>query len=315
MNYPGSKAALFFISLFAAALLASCALKPAPLPPPPPGHRPEPELITKLSDAARKADRAGRGSIEFFQDFDLASLHTTRDIWIYTPPGYADSGLSYPVLYMQDGQNLFYDELSFVGEWHVDEVMDGLYALTGFPGAIVVGVANGGMRRMAEYSPYPDDFNNREYLADEYLDFIVNDLKPWVDARYRSLADPEHCYIGGSSLGGIVSIYAGLRYPDVFGGILAMSPSLWLDDGRIVEDVRRAGTALAGQRIYLDMGTAESGNGVELTEHLADIYRDIPAAGFRMVIDPGAIHNEIAWSRRLPAALAWLFGISLESIK
>lgn len=278
------------------------------LPPPPPGQRPEPGLLETLQQAGKEK----RGTITHIQDFSMTELGTQRDIWIYTPPGYDEQESRYPVIYMHDGQNLFFRDLAFSGEWMVDEVMDGLYALDVFPGAIVVAVANGGERRVSEYSPYPTDFNGMETLAVEYLLDLVNLVKPWVEENYRVLPDGEYHSLAGSSLGGLISLYAPLVLPGEFKNIIAMSPSIWVADASIIQEFSRQNPGVEDLRVYLDMGTAEGNENVSLTRQMAELLRKQGAEDLKLVIDEGAGHNETSWRERLPELLAWLYGFSLE---
>src|SRR5690606_34357272 len=151
-------------------------------------------------------------------------LGNERDVFVYLPPSYATSGRHYPVLYMQDGQNLFDDDLSFAGAWHVDETMEAL-AAEGIE-AIVVGVSNIAEARLDEYSPFVDPRQGGG-RGDEYLAFLTATLKPLIDAQFRTRREAEWTAIAGSSMGGLISLYALLHRPDVFGAAAAMSPSLW----------------------------------------------------------------------------------------
>jgi predicted alpha/beta superfamily hydrolase len=292
-----------------AILSAGCASTGPSLPPPPPGRRPEPTAFERVVAAGREQP----GRIDYLPDFPMPQLETVRDIWIYTPFGYDDSEAAYPVLYMHDGQNLFYPDLSFAGEWMVDEIMDGLVASGLFGGAIVVGIANGGNDRVREYAPYPTDFNGGESRADQYLKFIVDELKPWVDENYRTIEDRTGTAMAGSSLGGLISLYAFREYPEVFSTIIAMSPSLWVEDGLFLrETIAAEYPGGLPMKIYLDMGTAEGSENVEFVERLSDIYTQAGAGPVLSVIEPGAGHNERAWRQRLPRALGFAFGFLIE---
>jgi predicted alpha/beta superfamily hydrolase len=154
--------------------------------------------------------------------FAITQLNRTRRIWVYLPKGYKTSRKKYPVLYMHDGQNLFDKATSFAGEWGIDEAMDSIKNA-----CIVVGIDNGGVKRMNEYNPN----NTKQFGKGEgkaYLAFIVNNLKPFIDKKYRTLADKQHTYMAGSSMGGLISFYAGLYYPQVFGALGVFSPSFWI---------------------------------------------------------------------------------------
>lgn len=149
-----------------------------------------------------------------------------RRIWVYLPPDYNQSNRRYPVLYMHDGQNLFDQATSFAGEWQVDETLERLFKEKGFA-IIVVGIDNGGERRIDEYSPWVNSEYGRGGEGDAYVRFIVETLKPYIDSKYRTL--PNETGIMGSSLGGLISIYAGFKYPEVFKYVGAMSSAFWFN--------------------------------------------------------------------------------------
>jgi alpha-amylase len=239
--------------------------------------------------------------------FVVPQLGRTRRIWVYLPPDYGNSHTRYPVLYLQDGQNVFDAATSFAGEWGVDESLDSL-AARGDPGVIVVAVDHGGPRRMDEYSPWRNPTRGGGE-GDAYVDFLVKTLKPWLDRHYRTRPDPPHTGVAGSSMGGLISLYAALKYPGVFGRVGAFSPSLWFAPA-IFSYARRAHPR-RDTRVYLVMGGQE-GDTPELyvrdAQHMADTLR---AAGFRTVesvVRPDGAHSEWFWRREFPAAYQWLFG-------
>lgn len=159
--------------------------------------------------------------------FFIPQLNRTRKIWVYLPKNYNLLKSKYfPVLYMQDGQNLFNEQTAFSGEWGVDECLDTLQKQLN-KDCIVVGIDNGGDKRMNEYNPYDDKkFGKGE--GDLYLDFIAQTLKPFIDNRFRTQKDRQHTFIAGSSMGGLISMYAIKKYPDVFGSAGVFSPSFWI---------------------------------------------------------------------------------------
>src|SRR5438132_769367 len=173
------------------------------------------------------APASATASVSVLSDsFAMPQLGRRRRVWLYLPPGYARSQQRYPVLYLQDGQNVFDARTSFAGEWGVDETLDSLRAL-GDAGVIVVAVDNGQQRRFDEYSPWP----NPQYgggQGDGYVEFLVQTLKPYIDQHYRTLPDRFHTGIAGSSMGGLISLYAALKYPDVFGRVGVFSPAFWV---------------------------------------------------------------------------------------
>lgn len=242
-----------------------------------------------------------------------------RRVWVCLPAGYHDqTRLRYPVLYMLDGQNLFDAAASFAGEWRVDETLADLTAQGRVAPLIVVGVDNGGPQRLAEYTPWPDARHGGG-AGREHLQQIITVLMPAINARYRTLTGPQHTGLAGSSLGGLMALYAAFAHPDVFGRVGAFSPSLWWA-GEMM-------TSLAARqpkppvRLYLDMGTRENrllqdgdGNGrddaVDRLERLRAVLLRlgfVPGEDLLTVVAEGAIHNEAAWAARFPGAARFLF--------
>jgi len=164
--------------------------------------------------------------------FSMPQLNRKRRIWIYLPEGYAASAKHYPVLYMQDGQNVFDAATAYAGEWGVDECLDSLI-IQGRPACIVVAIDNGQGFRMNEYSPYAftwKDSLNEKTLSpqgNEYLEFITATLKPYIDKKFRTLRTKENTIIAGSSMGGLIAYYAVIKYSQVFGKAGVFSPSFW----------------------------------------------------------------------------------------
>jgi predicted alpha/beta superfamily hydrolase len=226
-----------------------------------------------------------------------------RDLSVYLPPSYARGECRYPVLYLQDGQNLFDPEESFAGSWRVDLAMDQA-AARGFEG-IAVGIPNAGEGRLAEYSPF--DAKAGPGRGGEYVTYLADTIKPLVDARYRTIPGRGTTGIAGSSMGGLISLFAFFARPDVFGATAAMSPSLWYAD-RAVFGLVEAAPFQTG-RIYLDVGRREGEETVADARRLRDL---LLAKGYRKgdqlryVEDRTGGHEEAAWSRRLRAALPFL---------
>jgi predicted alpha/beta superfamily hydrolase len=177
--------------------------------------------------------------------FLIPQLKRTRRVWIYLPKSYAaNTGKRFPVLYMHDGQNVFDDATSYSGEWGVDEFLDS----TKLAQSIVVAVDHGGNKRLNEYNPYDNEkFGKGEGSA--YVDFLVKTLKPYIDKNYRTLPDQPNTSVAGSSMGGLISLYAILRYPSVFGGAGVFSPAFWISGSGIYNDIRKYGSKVNG-RIY-----------------------------------------------------------------
>jgi len=261
------------------------------------------------------------GTLRVAQGVLSPRLHNRRDIFVYLPPSYHISRAHYPVLYMHDGQNLFDNNLSYAGEWRVDETMERL-AYEQQLEAIVVGIPNMGQRRLDEYSP----FRHPTYgggQGDEYLEFIIHTVKPLIDQDFRTLPDKPHTGIMGSSMGGLISLYAFFRYPDVFGFAGVMSPSLWFANYAVLNYVKTA--VFNHGRLYLDAGTREYGDAnhetskprAESRRYYASVRRlkrILVSKGYRPqhdllhVEEKWAAHNEAAWERRLPVAIKFFLG-------
>ncbi len=225
-----------------------------------------------------------------------------RELAVYLPPSYGEAGRRYPVLYMQDGQNLFDPKASFAGSWRVDRAMD--WAAARRLEGIVVGVPNTGEDRIAEYSPF-DDPEGGPGRGSEYVSHLAETIKPLVDRRFRTLPQRETTGVVGSSMGGLISLFAFFARPDVFGVMGALSPSLWFAE-RAIFGLLKAAPFEPG-RLYLDVG------GLEGTETLANArrLRDLlHAKGYgaqlRYVEDRGGKHEEASWGRRFRAALPFL---------
>jgi predicted alpha/beta superfamily hydrolase len=232
-------------------------------------------------------------------------LRNRRAVDVYLPPSYGGSRRRYPVIYLQDGQNLSNPETAFSGTWELPRAMRAL-AAEGLE-AIIVGIHHGVDRRLPEYSPYSD---SKHGAGDgrRYLGFLTGTLKPRIDRRFRTLPDRDATAIGGSSMGGLISLYAFLRFGAVFGAACVMSPALWFGDRRIFEAAATA-RARAG-RIYLDVGTAE---GPEALKDARRMRRLLQTRGYRKGSllyheAEGAPHSEAAWAERLAPALAFVLG-------
>lgn len=199
----------------------------------------------------------------------ITELNINRRIWVYVPGDYAITEKKYPVLYMQDGQNLFDVQTSFSGEWQIDEYLDSV----NFAG-LVVGIDNGGDRRINEYNP-----NNTEEhgigLGRAYLNVLVTILKPYIDKNFRTIPGPGHTAIAGSSLGGLISFYAGLFYPKVFGAIGVISPSFWLVPDLLAQIDQTPAKGHEHQRYYLYGGKKEGEQMVELVEAVGSRLKKI----------------------------------------
>ncbi len=244
--------------------------------------------------------------------FSSTLLGNTRGVYVYLPPTYLENPTArMPVLYLHDGQNLFDPAAAFGGvTWRVPETMDAAASDGRFREAIVVGPENAGADRIAEYTPTVDATygGGRGAL---YLRMLIEELKPKVDAELRTRPGREDTVLLGSSLGGLISSYAGTRHGDVFGLVGAMSPSVWWDDRVLLDEVAQSSPPRP-LRVYVDSGdSGPSNDGVTDTAALASAYRTlgyVDGVTLRSVVQAGATHTESAWASRLPGALEFLLG-------
>jgi predicted alpha/beta superfamily hydrolase len=254
-------------------------------------------------------------------EFRSRIFRNTRFLRVWLPPGYddpANADRRYPVLYLNDGQNLFEAATSFTHvEWQVDETADRLIRENVIPPIIVVGLDNSGRGRMREYMPhrslYPVLLRGQ---GSRYPNFLAKEVMPFMARNYRAAPGAENTGLGGSSLGALISLYTAAVRPDLIGHLLLESPSLWASNRQMIRESRQV--QRWPQRIYLGVGTAEAGREdknrsvVDDVRELAGIFRraGLDDNRLRVVVEDGAPHHESAWARRFPEALAFLFGNS-----
>ena len=246
------------------------------------------------------------------ETFSMPQLDRTRRVWIYLPPDYNSSNKRYPVLYLHDGQNVFDAKTSFSGEWKVDEALNALFE-NGDKGIIAVAIDNGGGNRINEYSPWI----NPTYgggQGDEYAQFIVETLKPHIDATYRTRPEREYTGMMGSSMGGLIAMYAGIEYQEVFSKIGVFSPAFWFAP-QCYAHVSGIGKE-KDMKIYLLAGQLE-GNGSVVADVNA-MYNTLRNAGFSeneviTSIHSDGQHSEWFWAREFPDAYQWLFADAIST--
>jgi enterochelin esterase-like enzyme len=225
-----------------------------------------------------------------------------RLVRVYTPPRDRREAPA-PVLYMFDGQNLFDDEPSFAGGWHLHRAVRALHTKHR-RAPVVVGIDHGGEARIHELSPWTND-----RATDRLVDWIGGTLGPAIRAQFHASAEPREVGIGGSSLGGLAALYAHFHRPEHFGLVLSMSPSLFVGRGRIFEYVASRARPWTS-RIYLDAGGLEAGGAVlRAAERMAGELRGRgwDEGALRFVGQKRGTHSEKAWRRRAPGAIEWLF--------
>jgi predicted alpha/beta superfamily hydrolase len=252
------------------------------------------------------------------RQFHSRFLPDARDIEVYLPEAYTNSPdphspvRHFPVFYLHDGQNLFDGRTSYIPghTWQAYTTADRLTAAGLIEPVILVGINNTGLRRMPEYTPTRDP-RLRGGEGALYTRLLVEELKPLIDRTFRTLPDPGNTALGGSSLGGLISLYMGLTCPEVFGKLAVLSPSVWWDDRSILRLLGETRNR-PNLRIWLDMGTAEG------LRHLRDtdlLHRRLLQRGWRDNVDlhyeriPGGLHNEDAWAARFDQVLRFLFPI------
>lgn len=239
------------------------------------------------------------------ESFEIPELIRTRRVAALLPHDYYETDKRYPVLYLQDGQNL-YDDYAPYGSWGVDKQLASM-AARGKGDLIVVAIDHADAQRISEFTP---NFKNKLGRGEgrEYSKFLAKTLKPYIDSRFRTRPEAEHTGIGGSSLGGLISIYAGLIYPDVYDRLMIFSPSLWVTP-RIPFRIMKLTHNFKG-RIYLYGGEAESETMVpNMQRFRQELEQQTPdqQVEFRVEVDPHGQHNEARWGQEFPKAVEWLF--------
>lgn len=233
-------------------------------------------------------------------------LQNYRDIIVALPPSYDETDRRYPVVVMHDGQNLFDPETSHAGDWGLGETLGDL-AREGTE-AIVVGIANTGPFRKYEYSPFRDPAHGGGD-GDRYLEFILGSVLPLIRDRFRTLEGPAGTAIAGSSMGGLVSLYAWWQFPREFGAAAALSPSAWFA-GEATRGLIETSRATPDGRLWLDIGTGEGDRMLDSVRRLRDalVARGLGGDRFRYLEDPDATHHESHWGRRFRQVLPFLLG-------
>lgn len=262
--------------------------------------------------------RTSRPALRRHARFHSAFLDDDRDVTVYLPPGYSRRRRGgYPVLYMHDGQNLFRDDEAFIaGEsWRVGETADTLIEAGRVEPLLIVGIANAGARRVLEYTPTATKRLGGGQ-ADRYGRLLIEELMPLIDRTYATAKGPSRTGLGGSSLGGLVTLYLGLRHPGVFGRLAVMSPSVWWDRRVILRDVhtRRPDSR---PRVWLDMGADEGKRALDDARLLAAGMTRAgwtPGGDLMYTEHPGATHRESAWAARVAPMLQHLFPATAATI-
>jgi predicted alpha/beta superfamily hydrolase len=239
--------------------------------------------------------------------FYMPQLDKYRKIWLYLPPDYYTTTKRYPVLYMQDGQNLFDNATSFSGEWQVDETLNSLFSKGNY-GAIVIGIDNGGGDRLNEYSPW----NNPTYgggQGDLYSQFIAETLKPYIDSNYRTKPEPQFNAVLGSSMGALISSYIAAKYPAVFQKVASFSSAYWFAKQQLINFIATNTQNYSNSRMYFVAGSNESTTMVSNNNEIKNSYQSklLATENTMTKYDSYGTHTESYWRGEFEAAYLWLF--------
>jgi predicted alpha/beta superfamily hydrolase len=245
--------------------------------------------------------------------FPSSILSTPRDVIVYLPPGYNSSRDRYPVLYLQDGQNLFDPATAFGGQdWRADVTADDLIVHGEIRPLIMVGVYNAGLRRISEYTPARDrpSPSRKGGNGARYAELLARELKPFIDKQYRTHRGAAETGVCGSSLGALAALQSGLLFPRVFGNVVAMSPSVWWDERSILRLVRGFRSSYR-PRLWVDIGTQEGVSPQQIVENARALRERLIERGWVEGMnlcyrEYGARHNEAAWGARFGDVLRWL---------
>jgi enterochelin esterase-like enzyme len=266
--------------------------------------------LTPSLDASRELQAAGPGSLHKYERYRSRFLPSERDVIVYVPGGYDwNPQRRFPVLYLQDGQNIFDPATSFAGvAWRVGETTDRLIAEGKIQPLVIVAIYNTGRQRLREYTP-----SRAKKLggggANRYGQMLVKEIKPFIESKYRILVGAHNTGLGGSSLGGLLTMYLGLRYPEVFGKLAVLSPAIWWNQRWIVDYAARRRLKFR-PRIWLDIGTQEGLRIVDDARRLRDV---LVQKGWQEGGDlhyeeiQGGQHNEAAWAQRVDPFMPFLF--------
>lgn len=258
------------------------------------------------------------GDVRLHRRFRSESLGNTRTILVYVPPGYEqDTASRYSVLYMHDGQNVFDAATSFLGiEWGADESAERLIETGRIRPLIIVAIYNT-RERMDEYTPWRDDRRKGGGRGEAYARFLVKEVKPFIDREYRTKPGRKSTAVAGSSLGGLMSLYLAMEYPQTIGKCGVISPALWWNDRRILKEAEAKRESLRETRFWVDMGTAEGrqlsefGDALSETRRLVKLFDEIglkSGRDYRYVEVENGEHNEAAWAARFPELLEFFYG-------
>lgn len=262
-------------------------------------------IIQKWGDGTTGASTRTEQVKILTDSFFSQSLDKYRRIWIYLPKNYKTDTLSaYPVWYMHDGQNLFDNSTSYSGEWKIDEILGSLEE-KGENTAIIVGIDNGGIERMNEYSPWENEKYKQGGKGDAYLDFLTQELKPFIDSTYRTLTCRQYTTIGGSSMGGLISLYGLLRHQEIFGNALVFSPAFWFAKSELDSFLVKNPIELPS-KIHFLAGKLEGPEYVKDMDSVRAQLAESQELQYDYVVKELGEHNEAFWESEFESAFKFL---------
>ena len=250
-------------------------------------------------------------------NYYMPQLDRSRKVSIYLPPDYENESINYPVLYIHDGQAVFDTEDYEYEEWEVDDTLDRLHQEIGLSLIVVaIDYNSEGYERLNEYSPWVNTGERFDFvdglggLGDEYIEFIVENLKPYIDQHYRTLSSGDNTIILGSSMGGLISCYAGLRYPDVFGNVGIYSPSFWFSEGGIFDLATTNVSLLGDNKFYFLAGGSESSTIRQDMQKMVNVFmlNGISKKNIANVVVPNGTHEEYLWREGFEETIRWFVG-------
>jgi predicted alpha/beta superfamily hydrolase len=278
-------------------------------------------MLTTYGSAPQGGQPVGRfaslsGNIEKISNFESKVLGNKRGLIVYLPPQYeAEPNRKFPVLYMHDGQNIFDGMTSYIPnqEWRADEAAESLIRAGLIEPIIIVGIDNAGADRGNEYLPTKIKMGRDEMggRADEYGKMLATEIMPFINAKYRTKTGAANTGLCGSSFGGVITCYLGIKHPDQFGKLGIVSPSVWVDNRVLLSMVKPVDRKAKKPKVWIDMGGKE---GFKSMQDAEDLYSTYVKAGWKprsevvFALEPNAEHNELAWSRRIQSILIYLFG-------
>lgn len=240
------------------------------------------------------------------KSYEIPQLNRSRRVSAILPYDYYESDKKYRVLYLNDGQNLWDDDAPY-GNWNIDKSLRYM-ASVGLDDVIIIAIDHGGNKRISEYAPYPTE-RFGESQGNLYIDFLINTLKPYIEKNFRVLPGRQNAGIGGSSMGALISLYAGVKYPEIYSKLLIFSPSLWIAPEMYEETLKFLPASPI--KLYVYAGEHESKNHIanvmKLRQTLKENKSFAEKIKFKLSINPAGTHNEYYWSKEFPIALKWLY--------